>query len=386
MIHRVWTGWPAALAAASLVASAAAAQNGNLIDNPQLRDFRLRPTQRPDAVPQSPPPIVITPAPPVSQPQASPAPTPAPARQTPSQNQAAAQARDAAQTRATPAAPPGRPATTSAPPVSAAPPPPAQTQPAPATVEPAAPLEPVPVAPAPATAPSPPPASGGIPWLYVVPLAMLALIGAALLRRRRRAAEEEALAAEIIPVPAVVAAPPPPRPAPAERPWIALSLQVSRASATLDETIVSFELEIANTGKVPARNLRVDVKMFNAGQEQDSEIGAFFRSAGRQSTKLNLPGIAAESSGIIRGDVTMKRDDMRAIVLDEKYLFIPMIAVNVLYDWDEDSSGQTSKSWVVGRELQQDPPAAKMGAFRVDQGPRIWRTVGQRPHSLERRV
>ena len=385
MIHRVWTGLPAALAAASLVASAAAAQNGNLIDNPQLRDFRLRPTPRPDGLPQSQPPIVITPAPPVSQPQATPAPTPAPSAQTPSQNQAAAQAREAARTRPTPTAPAGRPAAPNAAPVSAAPPPPAQSQPAPSTAEPVAPLEPVPVAPAPPTAPSPPPAAGGFSWLYLLPVAALALLGFVLLRRRRAGEEADVYATEAVQAP-VVAAPPVPPPPPAERPWIALTLQVSRASATLDETVVSFELEIANTGKVPARNLRVDVKMFNAGQEQDSEIGAFFRSAGRQSTKLSLPGIAAENSGVIRGDVTMKRDDMRAIVLEEKYLFIPMIAVNVLYDWDEDGSGQTSKCWVVGRELQQDPPAAKMGAFRVDQGPRIWRTVGQRPHSLERRV
>jgi hypothetical protein len=27
-----------------------------------------------------------------------------------------------------------------------------------------------------------------------------------------------------------------------------------------------------------------------------------------------------------------------------------------------------------------------MAAFRVDQGPRIWRTVGQRPHKLAKKV
>jgi hypothetical protein len=124
--------------------------------------------------------------------------------------------------------------------------------------------------------------------------------------------------------------------------------------------------------------------MFNAGAEQDKEIGAFFRTAGRESTKLNLPGIGAESAGVIKGEVRMKRDEMRAVVLDDKYLFVPMLAVNALYDWGEGRSGQTSKSYVVGRELQQ--PSEKMGAFRVDQGPRIWRTIGQRPHTLAKRV
>ena len=41
--------------------------------------------------------------------------------------------------------------------------------------------------------------------------------------------------------------------------------------------------------------------MFNAGREQDKEIGAFFRTAGRESTKCNLPGIAPDTTGVIQG-------------------------------------------------------------------------------------
>ena len=158
-----------------------------------------------------------------------------------------------------------------------------------------------------------------------------------------------------------------PRPDPAPRPWLELELKAERASATDAETLVQFELEITNTGKAPARNLRIDVKMFNAGEEQDQEIGTFFRTAGRESTKCHLPGIAPGMTGVIHGEVAMPRDEMRAVVLDDKYLFIPVLAVNALYDWGEGRTGQTSKSYVVGRELEQ--PSEKMGAFRVDSGP-----------------
>ena len=84
----------------------------------------------------------------------------------------------------------------------------------------------------------------------------------------------------------------------------------------------------------------------------------------------------------------MSREDMRAVVLDNRYLFIPVIAVNALYDYGDGQTGQTSKSYVVGRELEQPAgeKSEKMGAFRVDQGPRVWRTIGQRQHSLARRV
>ena len=148
--------------------------------------------------------------------------------------------------------------------------------------------------------------------------------------------------------------------------------------------MVDFDLEIVNSGPAPARNLRIDVKMFNAGQEQDKEIGAFFRTAGRESTKCSLPGIAPGTTGAIKGSVGLRRDEMKAVKLEDRYLFIPMIAVNALYDYGDGQTGQTSKSYVVGRELET--PNAKMGAFRVDLGPRVWRTVGQRQHKLARRV
>lgn len=244
------------------------------------------------------------------------------------------------------------------------------------------PAAPIPVGTAPRPAPAAPPAAGGsgFSWLYLAPVGLLALLAFAFLRSRRKRGEDDAFDTTAIEAPAA----PAPRPEPLLRPWLELDLKAERASATDAETVVQFVLEITNSGKAPARNLRIDVKMFNAGQEQDKEIGAFYRTAGRESTKCSLPGIAPGTTGAIKGEVAMPRDEMRAVVLDDKYLFIPVIAVNALYDWGDGRTGQTSKSYVVGRELEQ--PSAKMGAFRVDQGPRIWRTVGQRQHKLARRV
>jgi len=239
--------------------------------------------------------------------------------------------------------------------------------------------------PAPAEVPAAAP-GGGIPWLYALPAAALVLLAFVLIRRRRRRAQdEEAYEAPAIEAPAAPA--PAPRPAPQPRPWLELELRAERVSATDAETVVNFDLEIVNNGEAPAHNLRIDVKMFNAGAEQDREIGAFFRTAGRDSTKCSLPGIAPGTTGAIKGSVRLRRDEMKAVKLEDRYLFIPMIAVNALYDYGDGQTGQTgqtSKSYVVGRELET--PNEKMGAFRVDLGPRIWRTVGQRQHKLARRV
>ena len=218
-------------------------------------------------------------------------------------------------------------------------------------------------------------------WLYALPAAALALIGLAIVRRRRKG-EVEPVVEE---APVAAAPPPAPRPDPIPRPWLELALKAERASFTDAEAELQFELEISHKGGQAAQNVRIDVKLFNGGvDQQDKEIGTFFRTAGRESTKLHLSVVEAGLTGVINGRVTIAREEMRALKLDERLLFIPVVAVNALYDWGEGRSGQTSKSYIIGREQPQ--PSKKMGAFRVDQGPRVWRTVGQRPHTLAKRV
>jgi hypothetical protein len=338
------------------------------LNSPQLRDFSLQPRQRIVTQPapvQTQPPTVSAPSPTQTQPRASqPRPAPAPAQ------------RPAADARR-PAAPPAAAQPVQAPPAAAT---------APAPVESNAPAQPAPEEPKAEPKAEPVPVNeigGGFPWYYGIPVALLALLILAYIRQRRRnrdIVEAAALATEERAARAVETA----RPEPQPRPWLELELKAERLSSTNAESLVQFELEITNSGAAPARNLRIDVKMFNAGEQQDQEIGSFFRTAGRESTKCNLPGIRPGQTGAIRGEVAMARAEMRAVVLDNRYLFIPVIAVNALYDYGDGQTGQTSKSYVVGRELEQ--PSEKMGAFRVDQGPRIWRSVGQRQHKLARRV
>jgi len=341
-----------------LCAGFAAHAQDNAVGPAQLKDFQLR--GQPVVQQPQPPPVQVAPPPPVAA-------QPAPAGVRPAQPAAQRPEAQASQGPATGAAP------QSAAPADGAP----------------APQAPVAQGPAPAAEPPAQP-QGAFPWIYAIPAALLlALLGVAFVRSRRRRGELAFAAAELPPAPAAEPSPfarprAAPRPEPVPRPWLELRLKAERATASLTETVVMFELEIANTGKAAARDLRIDVKMFNAGQEQDKEIGAFFRTAGRESTKCSLPGIAAGTTGVIHGQVTMKRDDMRAVRLDDKLLFIPMVGVNALYDWGENETGQTSRSWVVGRELET--PSEKMGAFRVDLGPRVWRTVGQRQHKLARQV
>jgi hypothetical protein len=348
------------------VAAPAAAQDSNtVIGPPQLRDFSIS-GRREVAAP-----------PPQAQP-APPAQTPPATAQTRTQPPARPAERVAEAPRRAPAPAAAQPAPASPQPFR---PSPTVAQPDPEPVTP----PPIPAEPTPAPKAAPGPAASWTSYgLYAIPAAAaLALLGFVAVRRRRKAEPETIVEA----APGAAAPPRPvaPRPDPIPRPWLELSLRAERASFTDAETELLFELEISNKGGSAARNIRIDVKLFNGGvDQQDKDIGAFFRTAGRDSTKLHLSEVAAGVTGVIQGRVTLAREEMRAVRLDERLLFIPVVAVNALYDWGQGRTGQTSKSYVIGRELSQ--PSEKMGAFRVDQGPRVWRTVAQRDHSLAKRV
>jgi MYXO-CTERM domain-containing protein len=352
----------AALTLAAVGAAPARAQDGNAIGPSQLRDFQLPGERRTQARPQ-----------PV---QPQPAPTPPAAQPTPSAPPVQRQP-DRQRERQQP--PQARPD-----PRQAAPALPSQPQDVlqlPQAPETSAPPAGVGPNEQPSAVPAPAPAEQGTPfWYYALGGGLLVLAAALLLRRRRRPAQAEAEAA--LPEPAAV--PAEPRPAPVPRPWLELEVKVERAASTDAEAKVEFELILRNTGKSPARNIRVNARMFNAGREQDKEIGAFFRTKGEGRKTHTIGDLPADQEGMIPGSVTMPREEVRALQVNDQLLFIPVVAVNVVYDWGTGRTGQTSKSYVIGRELGE--ANEKMGAFRLDLGPRIYRTVGQRQHSLAKRV
>ena len=347
-------------------------QEGNtVLGPPQIRDFQLPGERRtPPAQPQP-----VAPAPTTNTAEPAPARPTAPAARSPSPEPRTA-------------APLRRPETTAPQPQPQAQPqaPAAEAQTSPSS-PPLAQPEPAPPQPAPKAAPvpAPAPAGGGTPWwLYLLPLALAALGAAAYVRSRRVAtatAPMEPARVQHSPAPAV---PPKPRPDPVPRPWLELELKAERAASTPEEARVDFEMVITNSGKSPARNIRINARMFNAGRSQDEEIGAFFKTRGEGRRTHTIPELPPGESGLIQGSVTMPREELRALQINNQALFIPVVGVNLVYDWGNGRTGQTSKSYVIGRELGAE--SEKMGAFRLDAGPRIYRTVGQRAHSLARRT
>jgi hypothetical protein len=270
--------------------------------------------------------------------------------------------------------------------------------PLPVTVEPQAPIAQPPAA----------PTEGSWGWLWLAVPAALALAGFLALRRRRDP-EPEAEAEAEMPEPRVApeertrraAEALPPAPKPAVKPALKLPPKVravpaappqpvgpraildvqfipARASATVDSAVVEFDLVLKNVGDVPATNIRIDTRMFNASATKDmAEFlkGPIHDESGSPHVEI-VPGDELR----LGSAMAMPKEDVREILMQGQRLFVPAVAANVAWDWGTDGRERVALSWLVGRESENR--AAKMGAFRLDLGPRIYRQVGVRPLKL----
>jgi MYXO-CTERM domain-containing protein len=167
-----------------------------------------------------------------------------------------------------------------------------------------------------------------------------------------------------------------------QRAWLEVEFKPSRAAATDKEAIVHYELVLRNVGKSTAGNIRIDSRLFNAGAEAD--IKAFLGGPIHEHSGSPHVTIDPEAELRLGSTIAIPKEDVREIVIDGRSLFVPAVAINVAYNWGEEGAGRTSKSWLVGREAEQ--PSQKMGAFRLDLGPRIYRSVGQRQTGLAEMV
>lgn len=230
-------------------------------------------------------------------------------------------------------------------------------------------------------------------WL----LAAIALAGAAawfFLRHRPRESYAGA-GALAFQGPAPPAAPPvrtPPRPPAAPppqprstgivstrlRPWLEIEFVPVRAVVDEQKAAIQFELSVFNSGSVPARDVLIEGCMFNAGPAQDQQIRTFFDNPVAQGERI--PVIPPLQRAAVRTAVVLPREQVRAIEMEGRQLFVPLVAFNALYAWSR-GEGQSSTSYLVGKDTNSE----KLAPFRLDLGPRMFRHLGFREHALKLR-
>jgi hypothetical protein len=250
--------------------------------------------------------------------------------------------------------------------------------------------------------------------IALVVLAALALGGLALFRRRRRTDQwdHEEIPVEVVSpaepallevppadvptqaplvsaAPDVPAPPPPASPAPSflrpaaspastARAQIELDLRPVRAGTNLTSAAVDYEVTVRNAGEATATDIRVDLGLISAAADQDAVLSGFF--AAPIGRPLVAPFVLAPGQQISLSGMAMRpRDTLNVFSVQDRPLFVPLFALNVLYGWEGGATGQSANAWVIGIERAD---GGKMQPFRLDTPPRMFDRVGQRAHHL----
>ena len=255
--------------------------------------------------------------------------------------------------------------------------------------------------------PAPKPSGSIVFWPWIgAALALAAALGWFFFWQRPRQRQATAGGTDIYdslvaaePVPASEAPPPvPAQPKPAEaeappakpqppsgvvstrlRPWLELEVQLGRAIVDDKKAAVEFQLTVFNSGSIAARNVRVEASLFNAGPHQDAQIQGFFDVPLGEGDPIEA--ITPMQRITIDSAVILPREQVQPIEWEGRLLFVPLIGFNALYAWPGGGPGQTSASYLVGKQTD----AEKLAPFRLDLGPRLFRNLAVREHELRLR-
>ena len=137
--------------------------------------------------------------------------------------------------------------------------------------------------------------------------------------------------------------------------------------------MLQFDVVVTNSGSAPARDVLVEARMVCAHAGQDAEIGGFFQQPVGKGDRIAAIQPLGRTS--LKSSVRLPLSQLHSFTVEGRTLFVPLVAFNILYSGD----AQTSASFLVGRGTDADE---KLAPFRLDLGPRIFRGLSARPHSM----
>lgn len=160
------------------------------------------------------------------------------------------------------------------------------------------------------------------------------------------------------------------------KPQLNVEFHPDRVMVTDSEVLLQFEIVIANVGSAPARDVLVEGQLFTAHVGQDQEITGFFQNPARDGDRM--ASIAPLGRISLKSVARLPLDQVHDFQAGERKMFVPLVGFNILYRFGSDD-GQASASFLVGRGGEEDE---KLAPFRIDLGPRIFRGLSSRTHSI----
>ncbi len=160
------------------------------------------------------------------------------------------------------------------------------------------------------------------------------------------------------------------------KPQLNVEFVPDRVVVTEQEVMLMFEIVISNVGSAPARDVLVEGHLFTAHVGQDRDIATFFQNPIQSDDRMTL--IAPFGRVSLKSVAKLPLDEVNQFEAGGRKLFVPLMGFNILYRF-AGSEGQASASFLVGRGNEEDE---KLAPFRIDQGPKIFRGLSARAHSI----
>jgi len=160
------------------------------------------------------------------------------------------------------------------------------------------------------------------------------------------------------------------------RPWVELQFAPGRIILDGEKALLEFEMTLFNSGNAPARDVLVEGSLFNAGPMQDEQIARFFQNPVGQGNRLPL--LAPLQRLSVNSAIALSKAQLVPLEMEGHFLFVPLAGFNTLYHWGSGRDGQTSTSYLVGKQTD----GAKLAPFRLDIGPRVFRRLAAREYEL----
>ena len=160
------------------------------------------------------------------------------------------------------------------------------------------------------------------------------------------------------------------------KPQLNVEFHPDRIVVTEQDVQLQFDIVLANVGSAPARDVLVEGRLFTAHVGQDREIADFFHNPTTDGDRMT--SIAPLGRVSLKSVARLPLDQIHHFEAAGRKMFVPLIGFNVLYRSGAGES-QASASFLVGRGGEDDE---KLAPFRIDLGPRVFRGLSSRAHSL----
>lgn len=124
-----------------------------------------------------------------------------------------------------------------------------------------------------------------------------------------------------------------------KRPWLEFGMRPVRAGTSSDEALVDIELTVANSGDMPAKDVRISTFLLKEGEAGDME-----RLLTEHDSSVPPVTIAAGEGTRVDATLALRKDEVQANGAN----FSPVVVADARYTMADGTEGRTSATFRVG--------------------------------------